>query len=375
MRTLLPNGLGRAFLTSTLLVPLLLIPASKADLQQPSTANRDVPIAIAIHGGAGTITKANLTTEQDAAYRGKLDEALQAGYTLLQQGRDGQEAVVAAIQILEASPLFNAGKGAVYTYAGEHELDASIMHGKHRTAGAVAGVKTIASPIAAAQAVMNESEHVMLSGSGAETFASEQGLLMVPNTTFNTERRWQALQKAKAVIARDQGTQNQRTPAQIISDQSTPDQSTPDQSTLLAFQDYKFGTVGAVVLDRQGNLVAGTSTGGMTAKRYGRIGDSPVIGAGTFADNQSCAVSATGHGEYFIRYQVAADICQRMAYAGLSLAEAADTVINKVLVEASGSGGVIAVDSAGNIAMPFNTEGMYRASIDAKGNKTIRIYR
>jgi L-asparaginase / beta-aspartyl-peptidase len=224
------------------------------------------------------------------------------------------------------------------------------MHGAKRLAGAVSGVKTIASPIAAAQAVMNHSQHVMLSGRGAEEFAQQQGLAQVDNKVFNTERRFNALQNAKRVIA-------------------------DSQTQLLEFQDYKFGTVGAVVLDQQGNVVAGTSTGGMTAKRYGRIGDSPIIGAGTFADNNSCAVSATGHGEYFIRYQVAADICARMAYQGLSLQAAADKVINEVLVEADGTGGVIAIDSAGNIAMPFNTEGMYRASIDIHGKMSIAIYR
>jgi beta-aspartyl-peptidase (threonine type) len=350
MRLLSLNFLSRTWLLPVLFSPLVFWGVANATPEASLSKERNAPIAIAIHGGAGTITKANLTPAQDAAYRAKLNEALQAGYALLDQGKDGQYAVIAAIQILEDSPLFNAGKGAVYTYAGEHELDASIMHGRNRTAGAVAGVKTIASPIAAAQAVMNNSVHVMLSGTGAEVFAQEQGLALVPNTTFNTERRLKALLKAKAVIEQE-------------------------QSALLEFQDYKFGTVGAVVLDQQGNLVAGTSTGGMTAKRYGRIGDSPVIGAGTFADNNSCAVSATGHGEYFIRYQVASDICQRMAYGRISLAEAADTVINKVLLDVSGMGGVIAIDAKGNIAMPFNTEGMYRASIDTQGNKTIRIYR
>ncbi len=307
------------------------------------------PIAIAIHGGAGTITKANLSAQQDLEYRAQLAEALRVGYEVLQQGKDGQHAVIAAIQIMENSELFNAGKGAVYTFAGQHELDASIMHGAQRQAGAVAGVKTIASPIKAAQAVMNHSAHVMLSGAGAEAFAKEQGLAEVDNRIFNTPRRFKALQKAK----------------QAIEDR---------QTQLLEFQDYKFGTVGAVVLDQQGNLVAGTSTGGMTAKRYGRIGDSPIIGSGTFADNNSCAVSSTGHGEFFIRYQVAADICARMVYQNKTLAQAADEVVNGVLVEAQGSGGVIAIDSQGNIAMPFNTEGMYRGSIDIHGKITINIY-
>lgn len=342
------NPLVTAVITTMLVTPWML----QANLVQetPLSTVSTNPIAIAIHGGAGTITKANLSEQQAQQYRAKLEEALRAGYAQLEAGKDGQFAVISAIQILEQSPLFNAGIGAVYTYAGEHELDASIMHGAERLAGAVSGVKTIASPIAAAQAVMNHSVHVMLSGSGAEEFAQEQGLAQVDNHIFDTERRFKSLQKAKRAIA-------------------------DSQTELLEFQDYKFGTVGAVVLDQQGNVVAGTSTGGMTAKRYGRIGDSPIIGAGTFADNDSCAVSATGHGEYFIRYQVAADICARMAYQGLTLQAAADKVVNEVLVEADGSGGVIAIDKAGNIAMPFNTEGMYRASIDIHGKMSVAIYR
>ena len=345
---ILNNQCKHAFKLSLIMCGALLSGGAQAFNVQGHTQQQ--PIAIAIHGGAGTITKANLSEQKAAEYRAKLAEALQAGYALLQQGQDGQEAVIAAIQIMEDSPLFNAGKGAVYTYAGEHELDASIMHGAQRNAGAVAGVKTIASPIKAAQAVMNQSVHVMLSGEGAETFAKEQGLAQVDNQTFTTERRLKALQKAKQAIA-------------------------DRQTNLVKFQDYKFGTVGAVVLDQYGNLVAGTSTGGMTAKRYGRIGDSPVIGSGTFADNDSCAVSSTGHGEYFIRYQVAADICARMAYQGKTLTQAADEVVNGVLVEAQGSGGVIAMDSSGNIAMPFNTEGMYRGSIDIHGKISIKIYK
>jgi beta-aspartyl-peptidase (threonine type) len=342
------NPLVTAVITTMLVTPWML----HANLVQdtPLSTVSTNPIAIALHGGAGTITKANLSEQQAQQYRAKLEEALLAGYAQLKAGKDGQYAVISAIQILEQSPLFNAGIGAVYTYSGEHELDASIMHGAERLAGAVSGVKTIASPIAAAQAVMNHSVHVMLSGSGAEEFAQEQGLAQVDNHIFDTERRLKSLQKAKRAIA-------------------------DSQTELLEFQDYKFGTVGAVVLDQQGNVVAGTSTGGMTAKRYGRIGDSPIIGAGTFADNDSCAVSATGHGEYFIRYQVAADICARMAYQGLTLQAAADKVVNEVLVEADGSGGVIAIDTAGNIAMPFNTEGMYRASIDIHGKMSVAIYR
>ncbi|AXR06266.1 isoaspartyl peptidase/L-asparaginase family protein [Salinimonas sediminis] len=307
-------------------------------------------VAIVIHGGAGTILKKEMSAEQEQAYTAKLKEAANTGYALLKAGKPGEYAVVAAIQVLEASPLFNAGVGAVYTYDETHELDASIMHGGALAAGAVAGVKTIKSPIAAALTVMQKSAHVMLAGSGAEAFAQEQGLAMVHNSYFDTHRRLEALQDAKARMARagraDGGQQGNE----------------------------KMGTVGAVVLDAQGNIVAGTSTGGMTAKRYGRIGDSPVIGAGTYADNHSCGVSGTGHGEFFIRYNVAADICARVKYQGVSINRAAQTVIDE-LKEAGGTGGVIAMDKRGNITMPFNTPGMYRASINTDGDLAIGIYR
>ncbi|MEW9798664.1 isoaspartyl peptidase/L-asparaginase family protein [Alteromonas sp. CYL-A6] len=308
-------------------------------------------VAIAIHGGAGTILKENMTPEQEKAYLTTLKDAVSHGYALLKAGAPGEQAVVETIQILESSPLFNAGIGAVYTYDGEHELDASLMHGGTRNAGAVAGVKTIRSPIEAARRVMEASPHVMLAGRGAETFAESQGLAPVDNHLFDTEFRHKALLRVKARMEKaglDSGGQQ---------------------------GNERFGTVGAVVLDKDGNIVAGTSTGGMTAKRYGRIGDSPVIGAGTFADNDSCAVSATGHGEYFIRYNVAADICARMKYQGVPLNEAADTVINKVLAGVGGDGGIIAIDARGNIAMPFNSAGMYRASVDRDGNYVIGIYK
>ena len=316
-----------------------------------SASNASPDVAIAIHGGAGTILKSSMTPKKEAAYKETLKKAVEHGYALLKKGEKGEVAVVETIKILESSPLFNAGVGAVYTYDGEHELDASIMHGGTKNAGAVAGVKTIKSPIEAALLVMNESPHVMLSGKGAETYAAENGLEQVDNSIFDTEFRKQALDRAKARMAQaanGYGTQQ---------------------------GNERFGTVGAVVLDAQGNLVAGTSTGGMTAKRYGRIGDSPVIGAGTYADNESCAVSATGHGEYFIRYHVAADICARMKYQNISLQKAADAVVNGVLVEVKGDGGIIAVDKKGNIAMPFNSKGMYRASVSTDGKVTVAIYR
>ncbi|WP_278384139.1 isoaspartyl peptidase/L-asparaginase family protein [Alteromonas mediterranea] len=336
------NGWYKTLCTFSVVTAALL--ATNALAQEPK-------VAIAIHGGAGTILKSSMTAEKDAAYKNVLSKAVKHGYSLLKEGEKGEVAVVETIKILETSPLFNAGIGAVYTSDGEHELDASIMHGGSKNAGAVAGVKTIRSPIEAALLVMNESPHVMLSGEGAEQYAKENGLEQVKNTVFDTEFRKQALDKVKARMEKASsgyGTQQ---------------------------GNERFGTVGAVVLDSGGNIVAGTSTGGMTAKRYGRIGDSPVIGAGTYADNESCAVSATGHGEFFIRYHVAADICARMKYQGLTLTEAADTVVNDVLVKAGGDGGVIAIDSVGNIAMPFNSAGMYRASIDTEGKVSIAIYK
>ncbi|MCE9678589.1 isoaspartyl peptidase/L-asparaginase [Shewanella sp. AS1] len=304
--------------------------------------------SIAIHGGAGTISKANLTSAQEQAYRDKLKQAVDAGYRVLEQGGDSLSAVTAAINILEDSPLFNAGLGAVYTYEGAHELDASIMDGKTMNAGAIAGVKHIKNPINLAQSVMEYSPHVMLSGSGAEEFALSQGFTLVPSAYFDTDTRYQQLQDAKQKLkAAEQGAQGK-----------IDHQAAVNYLDL----DYKFGTVGAVALDKQGNLAAGTSTGGMTAKRFGRIGDSPVIGAGTYAENGVCAVSATGHGEYFIRYHVAGDICARVKYQHKTVVQAADEVINQRLVGAGGTGGVIAIDQRGNIATPFNTEGMYRAT-------------
>ena len=326
--------------------------ALHSDLQQSN-------VAIAIHGGAGTIIKANMTAETEAAYIEVLTQAIQAGHAQLLQGKDGIEAVTTAIMIMENSPLFNAGIGAVYTFDATHELDASIMHGLYKQAGAVAGIKTIKNPILAAQLVMEKSEHVMLTGQGAETFAQLHALETVPNSYFNTPRRFDALLEAKKRIEQ---SASQRALA-------------PSIASLIQYQDNKFGTVGAVVLDAKGNLVAGTSTGGMTAKRYGRVGDSPIIGAGTYADNESCAVSATGHGEYFIRHNVAADICARVKYQNISLDEAANTVMFKTLNEQHGSGGVVAIDKQGNVAMPFNTPGMYRASIDIHGNLTVKIYK
>lgn len=335
------------FTTFTILLAL------HALVSHSTLADTTESVAIALHGGAGTISRAQLTPEQDKAYRNALSEAATKGYQWLQDGVPGEQVVVKVIQLMEESTLFNAGRGAVYTFDGSHELDASIMHGKDKQAGAVSGVKHIKSPIEAAQLVMRESVHVMLSGQGAESFAFDKGLARVDNSYFNTQRRLEALQKAK----------------QKIEINASAFYRDPKNA------DYKFGTVGVVVLDAAGDLVAGTSTGGMTAKRFGRIGDSPIIGAGTYADNESCAVSATGHGEYFIRYNVAADICARMKYQNISLEKAADAVINQVLAPIGGDGGVVAIDHQGNIAMPFNTPGMYRASVALDGSLSVHIYR
>lgn len=304
--------------------------------------NAQQAIALVIHGGAGTITKASMTPEKEAQYQADLAKALDAGYKILESGGNSLDAVTAAVKVLEDSPLFNAGKGAVYTFDGDHELDAAIMRGDDKSAGAVAGVKTVKNPILLARAVMEHSDHVMLSGRGAEQFAKEQGLELVDNRYFDTQFRLDALNKAKAVM------------------QKLPHQAAIRLSPKF-HASWNMGTVGAVAIDRAGNLAAATSTGGMTAKRYGRIGDSPIIGAGTYADNQSCAVSATGHGEFFIRYQVAADICARVKYAGVSAKDAADQVIQQQLKPIGGTGGVIVIDRLGHVSWSFNTEGMYRA--------------
>jgi beta-aspartyl-peptidase (threonine type) len=312
---------------------------------QALSENTNTPFAIAIHGGAGTIEKSKFTADQEQAYRNKLAEAVEAGYKVLEQGGESLDAVTTAIEVLEQSPYFNAGRGAVYTYDGSHELDASIMDGRNRQAGAVSGIKHIESPIKLARLVMENSVHVMLSGQGAEEFAKEQGVSLVENNIFDTKHRYEALLKAKEKLEASKNTNK---------DYQAAHKALP--------VNYKVGTVGAVALDKQGNLAAGTSTGGMTAKRFGRIGDAPVIGAGTFAENASCAVSATGHGEYFIRYNVASDICARVKYQGKTIGEAGNEVINEVLKPIGGTGGVIIVDTKGNISLPFNTTGMYRAS-------------
>jgi beta-aspartyl-peptidase (threonine type) len=307
-------------------------------------------IAIVIHGGAGNIYKKYLPDSLEQEYRSKLKEALLTGYEILESGGESIEAVKTVINIMEDSPLFNAGKGAVFTNSGTNEMDASVMDGESLNAGSVAGVKHIKNPINAAIEVMNNSPHVLLSGAGAETFAESRGVEIVDADYFYTEKRYEQLQRAKAREER-QGHQYE------------------------IDKDYKFGTVGCVALDKFGNIVAGTSTGGMTNKRFGRIGDSPIIGAGTYANNKTCGISATGHGEYFIRAVVGHDISALMEYKGLSIQEAADEVIHKKLTKLGGEGGVIGLDATGNIMMSFNSNGMYRGYIKKDGKPNIYIFK
>lgn len=311
-----------------------------------------------IHGGAGTILKSKMTPEKEAAYKAALTEALMKGYAVLKEGKTSLDAVEKTIHVLENSPLFNAGKGAVFTHNGRNELDASIMDGKTLNAGAVAGVTTIKNPISAARAVMEKSEHVMMVGAGAEQFAKEAGMEIVDPSYFWTKERWEGLQQAikedslKAVLDHDQKIGK----LGIIN------------------RDNKFGTVGCVALDKQGNLAAGTSTGGMTNKKYGRVGDAPIIGAGTYCNNATAGISCTGWGEFYIRNVVAKTISDLMEYKGLNVTEASKIVLDKV-AKMGGDGGLIALDKNGNIAMPFNTEGMYRGAITADGKVEIEIYK
>ncbi len=333
------------FILLVFAIPLLLIPLikmAKSDsslMQEPpaqnNSANLKGAFAIIIHGGAGNFTADDLLEEEKLAYKKALFEALESGKSMLVKGKEASFVVENVINILENNPLFNAGKGAVLTHEGHAELDASIMRGRDRNAGAVAGVKTIRNPISAARMVMDSSVHVLLSGSGAEAFSRIMNLEQVENSYFITEKSQKRL---KSVID-------------------------------------KHGTVGCAVLDTRGNLAAGTSTGGMNNKRFGRIGDSPIIGAGTWADNQTCAISATGWGEYFIRLGVAHEISALMRYEDVSLKGAAKQVIHQQLEQLGGHGGVVGVDAFGNVAAVFNTTGMYHAYCDAKGNQDIKMFR
>ena len=313
---------------------------------------------IVIHGGAGTILKENMSDSLEQAYKAKLEEAIRTGHEILANGGTAIEAVQRTINIMENSPLFNAGKGAVFTNEGKNELDASIMEGKTLNAGAVSGVTTVKNPINLAWEVMENSEHVMLSGKGAEQFAKERNLEIVNPEYFYTENRFKSLERLK---------------------ERNSEKTELDHDGKTAFvdpfiKDSKFGTVGCAALDKNGNLAAGTSTGGMTNKKWGRIGDAPIIGAGTYANNKTAAISATGWGEFFIRGVVAYDISAMMEYKGMSLAEAAKEVIQNKNPELGGNGGIIAIDRNGNVSMEFNTAGMYRAKMNQDGVLEIGIY-
>ncbi|HKL66380.1 MAG TPA: isoaspartyl peptidase/L-asparaginase [Bacteroidales bacterium] len=318
------------------LITILLSSCTSRSSDKAETAEEAKEWALVIHGGAGVITRDLMTSERDSAYRSVLRAALEKGESILAQGGTAIDAVEQTIHIMENSPLFNAGRGAVFTSEGTNEMDAAIMNGSDLNAGSVAGIKGIKNPISAARAVMEESVHVMLSGKGALEFAVAQGLEEVEPSYFYTDKRYKQLTEA--------------------------------------VNNEKNGTVGCCALDKDGNLAAATSTGGMTNKKYNRIGDAPVIGAGTYANNATCAVSATGHGEYFIRWTVAHDISALMEYRDLSLEEAAGLVINDKLVKAGGNGGVIAVDNMGNVSMPFNSEGMFRGYSDSEGHRGVFIY-
>ncbi len=358
----------KRFFSAVLLITLVAMPvltlAQKPgrpgvlQLQSPQNPR----LGFVIHGGAGVITRGSLTPEEEAEYRKKLEEAVLAGYAALKAGKTGLDAIEIAIRILEDSPLFNAGKGAVFTADGKNELDAAIMDGKSLNAGAVAGLHHIKNPITLARAVMEKSPHVMMIGEGAEKFAKEQNMDFVPESYFFTQRRWDSLQK---IIKQEKENEKNK--------KSSSFEGVP--GSLRELPSNKFGTVGAVALDKDGNLAAGTSTGGMTYKKYGRVGDVPVIGAGTYADNSTCAVSATGWGEFFIRLGVARDISALMEYRALPIQQAVDLVIQQKLQKAGGDGGVIAIDKFGNIGISFNSEGMYRAYIDKDGKAVVEIYK
>jgi L-asparaginase / beta-aspartyl-peptidase len=305
--------------------------------------------SLAIHGGAGTITRSSMTSDKEQKYLQALDAALKAGETILKNRGTSLDAVSAAVQNLEDCPLFNAGKGSVFTNSGGHEMDASIMNGRDLSAGAVAGVRSVKNPVLLARAIMEKTEHVFLAGQGAAAFAKSIGMQFEVDEYFYDEFRFQQLQDA------------------ISSGKVLLDHTENGNK--------KFGTVGAVALDQHGNLAAATSTGGMTNKRYNRIGDTPMIGAGTYANNATCAISCTGHGEYFIRSVVAYDISCLIEYKGLSLQEACEIVVQQKLVKIGGEGGLIAVDANGNIELPFNSEGMYRGMVRSGEVRSVLIYK
>ena len=340
-----------SFVFVIFLLAAVLLPGQEKETEKP--------FGIVIHGGAGAITKKTMSAKNEKLYREKLTEALTAGYQILEKNGSSLDAVEAAVKILEDSPLFNAGKGAVFTADGTNELDASIMDGKTLNAGATAGVKRIKNPISLARLVMERSPHVLLVGEGAEAFARQEGVHWVSPDYFFTKSRWEALKRIKAIEKKEK---KNNSPVKNV---SATKKNTVSET---------YGTVGAVALDKGGNLSAATSTGGMMNKQFGRVGDSPIIGAGTYANNKTCALSATGHGEYFMRAAAAYDVSALMEYKGLSVQEAAWLVVEKIQ-NLGGLGGVIAIDSSGNIAMPFSTDGMFRGYL-IKGEKlTIKMYK
>jgi beta-aspartyl-peptidase (threonine type) len=337
------------------LVAVTMCSRAEADPDRAAAGQDGRDWGIVIHGGAGTIDRGSMTPEREAQYHATLEQALRAGHAVLADGGVALDAVEAAINVMEDSPLFNAGKGAVFTNAGKNELDSSIMDGRTRNAGAVAGLTRVKNPIDLARLVMEESPHVMLIGAGAESFGESHGIELVPESYFHTDERWESLQRARAAEG--------------------------DTASTAAADDpwgedgWKMGTVGAVALDQSGNVAAGTSTGGMTNKRWGRVGDVPVIGAGTYADNRCGGMSATGHGEFFIRSVVSYDICAIHMYSGIPMRDAADQVVMEKLVEFGGEGGVIVMDMNGEVSMPFNSSGMYRGLMMSDGEVVTAIYR
>ncbi len=332
-------------------------PASNIEKQESEIqdSNSSNAFSLVIHGGAGTIVKEDMTPALEQAYKTGLQQALDIGYSVLENGGSAVEAVRAAIRILEDNVLFNAGKGAVFTKKGVQEMDAAIMDGETLAAGSIAGVRNVRNPIELAYEVMANSNHVFLSGKGANDFAIKQGLKLEPDDYFFSQFRYDQWKEIRD------------------SDNYSLDHTNQALDELM--KDKKFGTVGAVACDNQGNLAAATSTGGMTNKKYGRIGDSPIIGAGTYANNQTCAISCTGHGELFIRACAAHDVNALMAYKGYSLQQAMDEVVHQKLMSLKGEGGMIGVDAHGNTAMVFNSAGMYRAMKNSRGEETIGIYK
>jgi beta-aspartyl-peptidase (threonine type) len=362
-------------------VPLVFVAALLA-LVPGMVRAQEHPIAIVMHGGAGTILRANMTPAMEARYRAEMKKALEAGYAVLEKGGHAPDAVVAAISVLEDSPLFNAGKGAVFTADGHNELDAAIMDGATLNAGGVAAVEHIAHPIQLARLVMDSSKHVLLMGSGAEEFALEQGMRLVPHSYFFTQERWDQLQKAlrgereKGALGDTAGTRGGGPDRSGHRERSAAAGAAEAATPRIGATTSHFGTVGCAALDRYGHLAAGTSTGGLTAKRYGRVGDSPLIGAGTYANDSTVAESGTGIGEDYMRMDLTKEVSDLIAYRGWSLRKAADYEVNHKLVQLYGrnTGGLIALDREGHIAMPFNTPGMYRGYIDTGGKLVVKIY-